>query len=109
MSVIYPTFCNVQFLPHLSIFSVKIYFSFSFCSDFNLEATAVKRDDFIGLTCSNNCLLPVFSELNTTLIINNYHIVHQKNVTSALSYPPYRVRLRATVSVKLHFFMIGYQ
>ena len=29
--------------------SVKIYFSFSFCSDFNLEATVVKTDEIRGL------------------------------------------------------------
>ena len=29
--------------------SVKIYFSFSFCSDFNLEATVVKADEIRGL------------------------------------------------------------
>ena len=27
----------------------KIYFSFCFCSDFNLEATAVKTDEIRGL------------------------------------------------------------
>ena len=26
------------------VFSFKIYFAFSFCSDFNLEATVVKTD-----------------------------------------------------------------
>ena len=29
--------------------SFKIYFSFSFCSDFNLEATVVKIDKIRGL------------------------------------------------------------
>ena len=29
--------------------SFKIYFSFSFCSDFNLEATVVKTDEIRGL------------------------------------------------------------
>ena len=29
--------------------SFKIYFSFSFCSDFNLEATVVKIDEVRGL------------------------------------------------------------
>ena len=29
--------------------SFKIYFSFSFCSDFNLEATVVKSDEIRGL------------------------------------------------------------
>ena len=31
------------------VFSSKIYFSFSFCSDFNLEATVVKTDEIRGL------------------------------------------------------------
>ena len=31
------------------VFSFKIYFSFSFCSDFNLEATVVKTDKIRGL------------------------------------------------------------
>ena len=31
------------------VFSFKIYFSFSFCSDFNLEATVVKTDEIRGL------------------------------------------------------------
>ena len=31
------------------IFSFKICFSFSFCSDFNLEATVVKTDKVRGL------------------------------------------------------------
>ena len=30
------------------VFSFKIYFSFSFCSDFNLEATVVKTDKIRG-------------------------------------------------------------
>ena len=30
-------------------FSFKIYFSFSFCSEFNLEATVVKADEIRGL------------------------------------------------------------
>ena len=32
-----------------AVFSFKIYFSFSFCSDFNLEATVVKTDEIRGL------------------------------------------------------------
>ena len=35
------------------VFSFKIYFSFSFCSDFNLEATVVKQTKF---EAQNNCL-----------------------------------------------------
>ena len=31
------------------VFSFRIYFSFSFCSDFNLEATVVKTDEIRGL------------------------------------------------------------
>ena len=41
------------------VFSFKIYYSFSFCSDFNLEASLVKPDKF-------------------SKIINNYHIAYQK-------------------------------
>ena len=33
-------------------FSFKIYFSFSFCSDFNLEVKAVKTDKVRGCTVS---------------------------------------------------------
>ena len=31
------------------VFSFKIYFSFSFCSDFDLEAAVVKTDEIRGL------------------------------------------------------------
>ena len=31
------------------VFSFQIYFSFSFCSEFNLEATVVKADEIRGL------------------------------------------------------------
>ena len=31
------------------VFSFKIYLSFSFCSEFNLEATVVKADEIRGL------------------------------------------------------------
>ena len=31
------------------VFSFKMYFSFSFCSDFNLEAKVVKTDEISGL------------------------------------------------------------
>ena len=31
------------------VFSFKIYFSFSFCSDFNLEAIVIKKDKIRGL------------------------------------------------------------
>ena len=32
-----------------AVFSFKIYFSFSFCSDFNLEEAVVKADEIRGL------------------------------------------------------------
>ena len=32
-----------------AVFSFKIYFSFSFCSDFNLAATVVKTDEIRNL------------------------------------------------------------
>ena len=37
--------------------SFKIYFSFSFCSDFNLEATVVKTDEIRGLKELFPCVL----------------------------------------------------
>ena len=61
------------------VFSFKIYFFFSFCSDSNLEATVVKTDKIRGL---NNCLPSIFfnwEKKKSKIIINNYHIVHQKN------------------------------
>ena len=56
-----------------------MYFSFSFCSDFNLEATVVKTYKIRGL---KQWLTPCFLLIENNfffLIINNYHIVHQKN------------------------------
>ena len=39
------------------VFSFKILFSFSFCSDFNLEATVAKTDKITG---SNQMFTPCF-------------------------------------------------
>ena len=56
-----------------------IYFSFSFCSDFNLEATVVKTDKIRGL---KHLFTPFSLNWETIFffkIINNYGIAHQKN------------------------------
>ena len=62
------------------VFSFKTYFSFSFCSDFNLKTTVVKQTK---LESQNNCLPFVFSELEeiffSKIIINNYCIAHHQN------------------------------
>ena len=63
------------------IFSFKIYFSFSFCSEFNLETTVVKADEIRG---SKQLFTPCFPKIgkkcfSKRLIINNYCITHQKN------------------------------
>ena len=61
-----------------AVFSFRIYFSFPFCSGFNLEAAVVKADKMRGL----KQLFTPFS-LNwkkKSKIINNYLIVHQKKI-----------------------------
>ena len=61
------------------VFSFKIYFSFTFCSDFNLEATVVKTDKIRGL---KQLFTPCFLLIGKNFfskIINNYRIAHQKN------------------------------
>ena len=60
-----------------AVFSFKIYFSFSFCSDFNLEATVVKTDEIRNLKqLFTPCFLLIGKKLHYN---NNYHIAHQKN------------------------------
>ena len=56
------------------VFSFKIYFSFSCCFNFNLEATVVKTGKIRGL---KQLFTPYF--FPKQLIINNYCIAHQKN------------------------------
>ena len=59
------------------VFSFKIYFSFSFCSDFNLEATVVKTDKIRGL---KQLFTPFFLLIGKKLfskIINNLIITPQ--------------------------------
>ena len=52
------------------VFSFKIYFSFSFCSDFNLEATVVKTDEIRGLKqLFTSCFLLIGKAFSK--IINN--------------------------------------
>ena len=48
--------------------SVKNYFSFSFCSDFNLEATVVKTDKIRGL---KQLLNPCFLLIGKKIIFQN--------------------------------------
>ena len=50
------------------VFSFKIYFFFSFYSDFNLEATVVKTDKIRGL---KQLFTPFFSKLEKTFFKNN--------------------------------------
>ena len=60
------------------VFSFKIYFYFSFCSDINLEAAVGKTDEIRDL----KQLFTPFSlnwKKNISKIINNYRIAHQKN------------------------------
>ena len=58
------------------VFSFKIYFHFSFCSDFDLEATVVNTDKIVY-----NCLprFLLIGKKNFFKIINNYCIAHQQN------------------------------
>ena len=61
-----------------AVFIFKIYFSFSFCSDFNLEAAVVKTDEIRGL---KQLFTPCFLLIGKKFpkIIDNYHTAHQKN------------------------------
>ena len=59
-----------------------ISFSFSFCSDFNLEATVVKIDEIKGLKQLFTLYFLLIGKktfFSKQLIINNYRIAHQKN------------------------------
>ena len=59
--------------------SVKIYFSFPFCSDFNLEATVVKTGEIRGLKqLLNPCFLLIGKKYFSKINNNNYRITHQK-------------------------------
>ena len=59
------------------VFGFKIYFSSSFCSDFNLEATVVKTDKIRGLKqLFTHCFLLIGKK--SKIIINNYCIAHEK-------------------------------
>ena len=60
------------------VFSFMIYFSFSFCSDFNLDTIVVKTDEIRGLKqLSTPCFLLIWK--NIFFQNNNYRIAHQKN------------------------------
>ena len=63
------------------VFSLKIYFSFSSCFDFNLEATVVKTDEISGLKqLFTPCFLLIRKKtFFSKTIINNYRVAHQKN------------------------------
>ena len=50
------------------VFSFKIYFSFSFCSDFNLEATVVKTDEIRGLK-NNFEILQLWAKFQTAMVL----------------------------------------
>ena len=51
--------------------SFEIYFSFSFCSDFNLEATVVKTDEIRGLKQLFTPSFLLIGKKNFSKIINN--------------------------------------
>ena len=53
-----------------------IYLSFSFCSDFNLEAMVVKTDEIRGLKQLLTHFLLIGKKIKKKLIINNYQIAH---------------------------------
>ena len=60
------------------VFGFKIYFSFSFCSDFNLEATVVKTDKIRGLKqLFTHCFLLIGKKIQNN---NNYCIAHEKKI-----------------------------
>ena len=54
-----------------------IYFSFSFCSDYNLEATVIKTDEIRGL---KQLFTPCFLLIGKQIFFqnNNYCIAHEK-------------------------------
>ena len=60
------------------LYSFKIYFSFSFCSDSNLEAAVVKTDKIRGL---KQLFTPCFLLIGkNNFFQNNYYCIgHQKN------------------------------
>ena len=58
--------------------SVKIYFSFSFCSDINLEGTVVKAGKIRDLISPPNTTKKKKNEKKKTQN-NNYCISYQKN------------------------------
>ena len=61
------------------VFSFKIYFSFTFCSDFDLEATVVKTDKIRGLKQLFTPFSLNWKNFFSKIIISNCHIAHQKN------------------------------
>ena len=65
-------------LNHVA-FSSRIYLSFAFCSDFNLEAEGVKTDEVRGL---KELLTPCFPlngrKMFSEILTVNYRIAHQK-------------------------------
>ena len=61
------------------VFSFNIYFSFSFSSDFNLEATVVKTNEIRDLKQLFTFCFPLIGKTFFSKIINNYRKAHQKN------------------------------
>ena len=61
------------------VFSFKIYFSISFCSDFNVEATVANTDEIRGLKQFFTLCFLVIGKKNFFQNNNNYRIAHQKN------------------------------
>ena len=61
------------------VFSFKIYFSFSFYSNFNLEAAVVKTDEIKGFKqLFTPCIFLIGKKNLSKIINNNYRIAHQK-------------------------------
>ena len=54
-------------------------FSFSFCSDFNLETKVVKTDEISGLKQLFTPCFLLIGKKKISKIINNYHIANQKH------------------------------
>ena len=79
--IIFIYFIKYSGLIHLNciLFAFKICFSFSFCSDFNLETAVVKTGEIRGL---KQLFTPCFLLIGKKIFFqsnNNYCIVHQKN------------------------------
>ena len=84
------------------VFSFKIYFSFSFYSNFNLEAAVVKTDEIKGFKqLFTPCIFLIGKKNLSKIINNNYRIAHQKNDIKKQQWPNFQ--LTAALLLE-HFF-----